>query len=164
MTNTPQHPIAGSGDSGDKSELDELRELLEESRAEIRLLQQINSSLVSSSSLDEILQSIVGGLTGTLGYNTASIWMLDDDGMTLRCQALAAGTDLSNRFEKATGAAIIGYGAPIFEESVIWPVVTNGKSLVTDDVAAVLAGFSQDDYLLSLASKAAAASGIVSVI
>ena len=133
MTKTPQHPIAGGNDAGDKSELDELREQLEESRAEISLLQQINSSLVSNSSLDETLQSIVDGLNITLGYNAATIWMLDADGVTLRCHALAADRDLAALFEKAVGSA-------------------------------VLAGFSEDDYLLNLAPKAAAASGLASLV
>lgn len=164
MAKTPPQPNGGAGDGGYKHELEELEARLEESRAEIRLLQQINHALVVSCGLDGILRSIVDGLRDTLGYEAATIWMLDEGGMSLVCRALAADGQIVASLQEITGTEIIGYRAPVFEESVFWPVVTSGEPLVTRDLAAIFSGLTQDDYLLDLVPQVLEITGSGSMI
>jgi diguanylate cyclase (GGDEF)-like protein len=146
-------------DSGESQSLQ-----VERLQAELDLLHSVNRALVSTSSLDDTLQQVLDGITRTLGYVAADIQLLSDDKRHLIYSAFSADKDVLEKVEKVTGLTVKGLKIPLFKDSVNWPIIVKGESLVTNEIDRIFADFSDSRTLRKLAPMVTKLSGFTSVI
>lgn len=135
---------------------------LESSYKEIFLLQEINRVLNTKIDLEEILQTIIDGMTSVFNYYSSGIYLIDEEGINLIVKNYSLDSKIINKIEKIVGKSLLGFKIPLFEGSILKDAIDNVEPIITVDIKGVLEGHTNILPLRKLALPIAMISGLKS--
>ncbi|MFQ5975669.1 MAG: ATP-binding protein [Candidatus Hydrothermarchaeales archaeon] len=135
---------------------------LESSYKELSLLHEINSALNTKIDLDEILQTIIDGVTSVFNYYSSGIYLLSEDGTHFILKNYSLNSTIIKKIEKIIGKPLLGYKIPLFEGSILKEAIEKGEPIITEDIEAILVHHTDDGRLRKLAKPIAKLAGLKS--
>ena len=127
----------------------------QQQEAELHLLQRINKALISTLSLDEVLQTIAEGMVDTFGYAGSLIFLTDEARDCLVLKALAYDSKVIAQVEKLVGFSLRGHEFVPDRNEVYRRLQHDRQPVLSDDVAGLLAGLLSHKAMKSLAPAVA---------
>lgn len=118
---------------------------------QFHLLQQINNTLNAAMDLGEILHILVKGLHEVFGYETPSVYLLNQDKTALLVREFYINPSLVKKVSKLIGVKLKEYEIPLFEESRLKKALDTEIPLITDNIPDVLADFTDKESMKKLA-------------
>ncbi len=131
----------------------ELETIYDKSTNELHLLQQMHTAANTDVPLENILQMVVDGVRNVLNYAACDIYLLEEDGASLRLKALSIDMGLLRMAEKLTGLTTRNMKIPLFEGSDFLAVINTKKAIISTDLAKVFSDFTEKKVLKLLAPK-----------
>ena len=147
--------------------MEQLEKRVEERTKELLLLQKINNLLSGGATPEEILETIVNGMTSVFNYHLAAVYLLDDEKKHLICKNYSIGNELIKKLEEAeklSGLTALNYKTPLFDGSILSKLVETKEPILTNNIEAVAISHTNDKHLQQLARYIAISSGIRSGI
>ncbi|RMF88978.1 MAG: PAS domain S-box protein [Methanobacteriota archaeon] len=127
---------------------------------ELALLRDVNNALNRESPIEEVFEIITKGLTNYLGYDVSALYLIDPDREHVTLKAYSTDQRLVKKIEGLTGISVDGYRAPIIEGSIIHQIIEGREPVLTEDIAGVVKGNTENPLLKKMASKIAGLSGL----
>ena len=115
------------------------------------LLQEINNALNSTMDLGHILQILVRGLHDVFGYETPSVYLLDEERRALLVKEYYIESTLAEKVSRLVGFGLKNYSIPLFEGSRLKRALDTKNPLVTGDIPGLLPDFTNNESLRKLA-------------
>ncbi len=129
---------------------------------ELSLLHEINSALNTKIDLDEILQTIIDGMTSVFNYYSSGIYLLNEDETHFILKNYSLDSTIIKKIEKIMGKPLLGYTIPLFEGSKLKEAIDNGEPIITHDIGGILKHHTDDEKLRKLAKPIAKLTGLKS--
>ncbi len=129
---------------------------------ELSLLHEINSALNTKIDLDEILQTIIDGMTSVFNYYSSGIYLLSEDGTHFILKNYSLDSAIIKKIEKIMGKPLLGYKIPLFDGSKLKEAIENGEPIITHDIEEILKHHTDDEKLRKLAKPIARLAGLKS--
>lgn len=119
----------------------------------LHLLHTINTSTNAGFPLSEVLQKTADGIRDIFNYAACDILLLDKSKNELTYAAFSTDPKISKKAEKLAKTEIIGLKIPLCKESIFTKIITNKKTITTEDMTKAFEGFTGNKTLKHFACE-----------
>ena len=142
----------------------EFKTINDKCASELQLLQQMHTAANMGVPLEKILKMVVDSVRNVLDYTACDIYLLEDDGKSLRLKSISIKMGPLKIAEKLTGLTARNMKIPLYEGSDLLDVITTKKARISEDMTKVFEDFTDNRAIRLLAPKVAAIFGMKAAI